>query len=82
MQTTEQILLKVDDLLSDSVKEMKKHIKQVLKSGCINLNDYENDWLLPKLLVNAAYGKMQAKVEPPKNNRKMRKELKNIKVHI
>lgn len=78
MQTKEEILSKVDSLLENSTNEIKKHIERVLETGCLNLNEYENNWILPKLLVSSAYGKMQRSFEPPKDNRKLKKELKNI----
>lgn len=82
MQTKEEILQKVNELLENSNEEIKKHIEKALESGCVNLSDYENNWILPKLFLSAAYGRMQRSFEPPKDNKALRKELKNINYFI
>ena len=58
MQTEEQVLQKVNGLVNDKlISDIKEEIKKVLKSGAINLEDFYDDYLLPKFLVAAVLEK-------------------------
>lgn len=83
MQTEEQVLQKVDVLVNDKlISDIKEDIQKVLKSGAINLNDFSDDYLLPKFLVAAVLEKQMRNFEPPKNNRGWRKQYLNIKKFV
>lgn len=83
MQTEEQVLQKVDNLVNDKLmSDIKEEIKKVLKSGAINLEDFYDDYLLPKFLVAAVLNKQASNFEPPKDNRRWRKQYLNIKKFV
>lgn len=83
MQTEEQVLQKVDVLVNDKlISDIKEDIQKVLKSGAINLDDFYDDYLLPKFLVAAVLEKQMRNFEPPKNNRGWRKQYLNIKKFV
>lgn len=83
MQTEEQVLQKVDVLVNDKlISDIKEDIQKVLKSGAINLDDFYDNYLLPKFLVAAVLEKQMRNFEPPKNNRGWRKQYLNIKKFV
>lgn len=83
MQTEEQVLKKIDDLVNDKlISDIKEEIKRVLKSGSINLEEFYDDYLLPKFLVAAVLEKQASNFEPPKDNRRWRKQYLNIKKFV
>jgi hypothetical protein len=59
MQTREQVLMKIVELERDGEAEglygqIAAEVRRLLDSGAIDLDDYNNDFRLPKLLYHTA----------------------------
>lgn len=52
-QTKKQALKKFKELLSKANRNMIKDVEIMLDSGAIDLSEYENDYLLPKIMISA-----------------------------
>jgi hypothetical protein len=77
--TKEQFLEKVKEMLEDGFVEfVMERAGKVLKSGAINLEDYENDYVLPKLFMSAMGEEIKFQYEPFSHDKSMIRERNNI----
>ena len=55
--TAEEFNNNLNELISDDqlglITEIKKRAKKMLNSGCVDLNNYANDYSLPKAFLSA-----------------------------
>lgn len=85
MITKEQTIEKVENLIVDIQKHMTERLEQIINSGAINFEEYNNDYILPKMIIQALLQKEQNLYQFPKgfyNERKLKKEVKNIYNHL
>lgn len=54
MATKKDVIEKTDERINDICEHMKADIKHLLNSGAVDIDSYEDNWLLPKILVTAA----------------------------
>lgn len=52
--TKEQAEQKANELIDNSATYMKELVKKALSSGALDLNKYEDNFVLPKIIVHAA----------------------------
>ena len=51
--TREQVIEKVNKLINESADCMKKNIERVLDNGSVDIENYEDNFLLPKIILQA-----------------------------
>lgn len=77
--TRQEVRKKTRELIRRSASDMRKNIERVLKSGAINLEEYEDSYLLPKIIIIALLKEEIFQHEPPESFRKeAMKEVDNI----
>lgn len=69
-------------MLKDDEKKIKQNIVKLLNSGAINLDEWEDDYRLPHLLLSAALEDMAKQHQPPRPTTKDKSTLKNLKIYI
>lgn len=66
------------------VKQLKKEVnrlidnrtEKILRSGCVDLNDYENNFVLPKIFMSAMGDEIKWQLKPlDKNHIKVRNNM-------
>jgi hypothetical protein len=63
--TKEQFLAKVKEMLDDGfVDFIMKRAEKALKSGAINLDSYEDDYVLPKIFMSAMGDEIKFQYKP------------------
>jgi hypothetical protein len=83
--TRDELDSRVEELLEglDIKKEMTTLVAKVLNQGAVNLEGYENNYLLPKILLFCAFESYAREYfKPPIHNKEAQKEIKNIKYFI
>ena len=75
--TEKEFLNKVDLLGGDIFNLIRSKAKELLKSGSIDLNDYEDDYILPKIFIKAMGGIIQREYHLM-NNKGYEKTARNI----
>jgi len=73
-------------LINASAKEMREQLERVFLSGAVNIGSYEDNWLLPKIILTALL-RDQATTRLPivlskKEQRKIDRAIKNIYIQI
>ena len=51
--TKEQVIEKVNKLINESADCMKKNVDRVLNNGSVDIENYEDNFLLPKIILQA-----------------------------
>ena len=51
--TREQVIEKVNKLINESADCMKKNVERVLNNGSVDIEDYEDNFLLPRIILQA-----------------------------
>jgi hypothetical protein len=82
--TREELDNKVDSLLSNSdfVNEIKKRVNKAVSQGCVNIDSYDNDFRLAKMLVYCAIEDFAWQYKPLESNRADQIEINNIKMFM
>jgi len=80
--TEEQFLEKVEKLIPEINDLIRNRAKKILTSGCINLSEYDNNFLLPKLFMSAIGEEIAYQFSPTGNSRKDRQTIKNIQIFL
>ena len=75
--TEEHFLNSVLELSQDVNDLIKEKALKLVKSGAINLYDFENDYLLPKLFICAVAKEIESQFQPPLG--RFKPEIKNIR---
>lgn len=77
MQTLEQILGRIDELFLDVYPSLQKELKQLIRSGAVDLESADDNFRLPKILLSAALLRVAAQYEPLNPDDK--KLMRNLK---
>lgn len=78
--TKQQLRPKINELIRESNKEMRRRIESLLKSGAVDLTDYADDYRLPKIIVTALFREAATWYKP--HDKKLREEVLNIQMFI
>lgn len=78
MITKEQLKEKTIELLNNAHEEMVEKIDKAINSGCMDLENADNNYLLPKILVSALLKDMVFQYKPMGDTKKAEKEILNI----
>jgi len=62
--TRTQFRKKVNELIRENNRLIKNRVEKLFKSGCVDLNDYDNDFRLPKMFMYAIGKEMQFQWKP------------------
>lgn len=74
--TEQQFKSKVNDL-KDQINELiDNRINRILQSGCIDLNDFEDNYILPKIFIYAIAEEIKFQFKPL--DKKHLKEANNM----
>ena len=74
--TKQQFRKKVRELHRSNKELLESRIDRILVSGCINLKDYEDNYLLPKYFMSAFGMEIEWQFRPlTKNGKKMAKNI-------
>ncbi len=77
--TKEQFLEKVKDILPDLNELILKKAEEISKSGCIDFESFENDYMLPKIFMSAMGEEIKFQYKPfVKENMKIRDNMINF----
>lgn len=79
MQTKEQCLEKVYEMTGQLQAHIMKKAKQLLNSGAVDVEGYEDDYRLPKILLVACLEHEADGWRPLKENKKARREIANLR---
>lgn len=82
--TKKEVRKKTRELIQYTSKWMRRDLEKVLSSGCINLNNWESNYLLPKTIMLALHQEQMRNYDGRGTSyeRKIKKEAKNIYLHI
>jgi len=78
--TKKQFLTKVDELSDRTAEDIRVRARKALKQGCVELDDWENDYRLPKIMLTAICNEMAWQWRPHTPEDKA--EVENIKCFI
>ena len=82
--THQQFEDKVADLAKDAQDFINERAKKIISSGCIDFDQYENNYILPKLFMCAIGREIDLIYFPYSTTNKIRKkkEIKNIMLFL
>jgi len=73
--TKQECLDKTEDLIKDLIPKLRDKIERFLKHGIIDLNHYQNDYELPRILIISA---MLDEAENTNLLPRQKEEIKNL----
>ena len=62
--TEQQFKNKVNDLKDQINKLIDNRIERILQSGCVDLNDFEDNYILPKIFIYAVAEEIKFQFKP------------------
>lgn len=74
--TKEDARNKAIEITNNFFQIIRRKIDSALNSGCIDLDSYDNDYILPRIIVEATLKDVYERNLPPK--KEWRKEVENI----
>ncbi len=77
--TREEVEIKVLDLTRNIQSELQEEVKRLLDSGAIDLDEHEDNYLLPKMLLTVALENHSQQIAPPNSWKKERKIIANLR---
>jgi hypothetical protein len=82
--TREEFDVRLEELLEniDFKKEMQERISRVLSQGAVNLEQYDDNFRLPKTMLFCAIESFAWQYKPLDFDKELAKEVKNIKYFI
>ena len=81
--TRRNVTKRTNELIRDLNKYIKEDVKKLLDSGAVNLDEYDDNYRLPKMMIAAILERQVKKnYRPPYPTRKDNKEIKNMKCFI
>jgi hypothetical protein len=80
--TKENVREKTIDCLNHVYPTLVEKLDNLLDSGAINFEEYEDNYILPKLIVQALGGEMTRLYSNPHASRAEKRDLKNIQCYI
>ena len=79
VQTNEEVMARIDEMMPGIVETIKKQAQKVLDSGCMNLADHEGKAFKPaKLILAAVLTEYAPDFMPPHPTAADKKEVKNM----
>jgi len=66
------------DCQDGAIDFIKKEVERLLSVGAVDLDDYENNYKLPKVILITALRNCASQYLPPKDNKPLHKEIKNL----
>ena len=79
MQTKEQCLEKVAEMAAQISKRIREKAVQLLNSGGVDIESYENDYRLPKIILVACLEHEADSWRPLTENKAARKAIANLR---
>lgn len=80
--TEKQVEQKTRQLIRESAKHMRANIKRVLNSGSIDISYYNDDFILPKIILQALLKEEQHQYKLHFDEAKHKKIIDNIYVML
>ena len=71
-----ELLSKVRELNKSFYEDLEKKLDKILESGCIDLQKYENDFILPKIIFSAILKSESFQFAPM--SKEYQQEFKNV----
>lgn len=71
-----ELLAKIRELQETFSEDIEKELDKILKSGCVDLSKYENNYLLPKIIFSAILKSESFQFAPM--SKEYQQEIKNI----
>lgn len=62
--TKAQILAKVNEMKPDILELIDNRVEKALASGTLNIEDYEDNFILPKIIVSAIGSEIEFQYRP------------------
>lgn len=78
--TRKQAEKKISELIRNEKELFWKKVQKGLDSGALNLDSYDDNYLLPKIVMCAVHGEMEWQYTPLTKEGK--KEAKNLKLFL
>lgn len=80
MMTSEKVLEKVVELIQDIEPGIYKEAERLLDSGAVEVSEYEDNFILPKMLVSVALEKISGDLRPPKSvSASVKRDIANLR---
>ena len=76
MTTRKDVLSKIDELMPDITEFIKQKAEKALSCGAIDLDDYNDDYILTKIVLTAVAKELSYAYRPWSEDG--RKEVKNL----
>lgn len=76
--TKKQLRKKMNELIRENNKMIKEKLEKLLKSGAIDLPFYEDNYLLPKLIMCAMAKETAFQFKPLSNQKEHQKDIENF----
>jgi len=78
--TEEQLDIKMEEIFHENMKMMRRSYEKLKKAQAINLNDYEDNFVLPKIIMCALCKEAVWQWKPLQKN--YEKEVNNLVLFI
>ena len=62
--TEEQVIQKANEMIEKTAEQMKELVDKVLRSGAFNIDYYENNFVLPHIIVHVAFQEARCQNAP------------------
>ncbi len=69
---------KIDSMIPDLIEGIRKECNRLYDSGAIDTSSYENDYVLPKIILTVAIENNARQYTPP-DDKKYGREMANIR---
>ncbi len=80
--TREQFLAKIVDLCGTLNETAAQKAEYMLKTGCVDVGSYDDNYELPKLAMVAICRSLADQFLPPRPTPKQKEEIENISIFI
>ena len=78
--TENQLFMKIDELACKLPADVIKRYKRIKASGALNYEDYQDDYLLPKMLITAILRDLEFQYKPLAATNQQNKAIKNFEL--
>ena len=76
--TRKELRKKFNELIKENNKMMKEKLEKLLKSGAIDMDPWEDDYVLPKMIMCAMAKEMHHQWKPLTNTKSREREINNF----
>lgn len=80
--THTQLKTKIKECLKTDKALIDRLIDKEIKSGCMDIEGAENNFILPKKVLTAIYREMSRQYSPMDWSKEAKKEVENIYIHL